>query len=594
MRAFFPPRRAAFGLALSFEALLSRPALAQQQTPLTDEMLEKQRAEKKVESEAEGVSDKERRVGEEYRDNPEWLLEQERKAAEAKAASVEKGDREDGVGYVPGYRRSAGLGLSPLSAQRVSVIPGGITPKMGAPSATEDFRFDFHGYLQGGLRAGFGKRPNALEGQKTTTLHADPLVPGGAFGWFDHTNTVPVPWAQMNFEFGNDVVRATAVLAAWSFSQADEAQGYFQPPSKLGFNDAFITYTPKTDPVGLRINAGVYNEAYGNMAEYHAGAYGVSLMGVIYGVGTTGTVILPYENDVTLTIEGGFKGDFNRPPADLVLDQSNEFTPAIEGSTYAAHGHLALDFDRWVEVTGHSIYSFSQDDRSDELAGRELYLEEDTRRDGSLLIVGADARFRLEHWGHLYLGGSRVIGEDTQSLSNLVQVLNNGPGRDLTQRYFTYSSGGGNGTLTLLGGQYDLSLGKLLRYPTEFYEGAPDLRVSLFGIYAKMKNEGDVLPEADMLKFGTEVYYTPLRWLGLAGRADAVMPELARGSRNFYVLTPKLVFRNDWNSQATLTLQYSGYILGSDAAVRGDDRLLNNPSEEPDAHLAALYGTIWW
>src|SRR5690606_23883553 len=189
----------------------------------------------------------------------------------------------------------------------------------------------------------------AFEGQKVTTYHADPVVVGGAFGWFDHTNTVPVPWAQLNFEFGSDTVRAVAVLGAWSFTEADEASGYFQPPSKLGFNDAYLEYTPEIGAAHLRIATGVFSESYGHMAEYHAGAYGASLIGVIYGLGATGTLTLPYENDVTVTLEGGVKGDFNRAPPDLVLDQSNEFTPAIEGSTYAAHGHLSFDFDRWVE-----------------------------------------------------------------------------------------------------------------------------------------------------------------------------------------------------------------------------------------------------
>ncbi len=550
-------------------------------------MLEKSRAERAP------VSERESKVGAEYRDNPEWLEEQRLEEEQAGDAKEVSADQKERPGYIAGYRKAAGLGLSPLSPQRPSVVPGGVTPVMGAHNASSDFRFDFHGYLQGGLRAGFGYREQAFSGQKNTTLHADPLVPGGAFGWFEHTNTVPVPWAQLNFEFGNDVVRAVAVLGAWSFTEADDSQGYFQPPSKLGFNDAYISYTPKLDPVGLRINAGVFTEAYGNMSRYHAGAYGVALIANIYGMGATSTLTLPYENDVTVTLETGVKGDFNRPSPDLVIDQSNEFVPTIEGSTYAAHGHLAVDFDNWVEFTGHGIYTFSQDDRSDDYAGRELYLEGDRIRDGSMLIVGADARFRLEQYGYLYLGGARILGEDTQTLSNLVQVLNNGPGRDLTRRYFTFSSGG-NGSLTLLGGQYELSLGKLLRYPMEFYGGAPDLSISLFGIYGNLKNEGDVLPHSEMLKFGTELVYAPLRWLAVSGRADAVMPDLAHGAESFYVLTPKLVFRNDWSNQATLTLQYSGYILGAETEVRGDERLLNNPSEKPDAHLAAVYGTIWW
>ncbi len=573
------------GTGLLFSPLL---ASAQQESPLTEEMLEASRAEKKAATDRE--------VGAAYRDNPAWLADQldaEKKAAEQAELDAE-GDEKAAARYLPGYRHSAGVGLSPLAPQQQSVVPGGVTPVMGAPVGVGDLTFEFHGYLQAGLRAGIGERDQAYEGQQETTLHGDPVVPGSAFGWFDHTNTVPVPWAQLNFSVGNDVLEATAILGAWSMSESDQAAGYFQPPAQLGFYDAYLTYTPDIAPVGLRLQAGVFNERYGGMAKYSSGAYGAALIAQIYGVGAASTVTLPFENDVTLTLEGGFKGDFNNAPAELVLDQSKEFAPVVEGSTYAAHGHVAFDFDTWVELTGHAIYSFSQDDRSDELVGEELYTEgQAVRKDGSLRILGADARFKLRHVGHLYVGGSQVVAKNSLTLSNLVQVLNNGPGRDLVRRYFSYDSGG-NGKLTLVGGQYDVSLGRLLRHPVEFSGIGPDLDVSLFGIYGHQENDGDVFPEADMLKFGTELTYSPLSWLAVSGRFDMVKPDLERKARDFAVITPKLVFRNDWSNQATLTLQYSAYLLGDEVVVNGDERLLNNPSGEPDSHLLALYGTIWW
>ncbi len=567
-------------------ALAVCPSLAgaQQESPLTDEMVEKRKTGK--------VSEEIRALGAEFRNNPPWLVENIR-AREADQAAEESGDEKNTPGYLPGYRNSAGLGLSPLLPQQGTVLPGGVAPAMGAPTEPGNLRFDFHGYLQAGLRAGIGERANSSDGQQTTTLHGDPVVAGGAFGWFEHTNTAPVPWSQLNFSFGNDTVQAHAILAAWSMTASDEAAGYFQPPSKLWFNNAYLSYTPETGPVGLAINAGVFTERYGAMAEYHSGAYGAALIAQIYGMGASSTVTLPFENEVTVTIEGSFKGDFNTAPPELVLDQSNEFTPTIEGSTYAAHGHLALDFDGWVELTGHGVYTFSQDDRPDEIAGDELYLQDRQRRDGSMSILGIDARFRLRRFGHLYIGGSRVDAEDSQSLSNLVQVLNNGPGRDMVRRYFSYDSGG-NGSLTLLGGQYDLSLGTLLRYPRKFHGDAPDLDVSLFGIFGRQENDGDVFSNTNMLKFGSELTYGPLKWLALAGRFDSVMPDLDDSRQSFAVLTPRIIFRNDWDSQATLTFQYSGYLLGSEVVVRGDERLLNIPSELPDAHLLALYGTIWW
>src|SRR5690606_19859099 len=296
------------------------------------------------------------RKGEKYVDNPEWLAEEiaaEKTAREALARNNAPTEP-DQSGYVPGYRDRLGIGLSPLAPQLGAIAPASITPSPGAEDPSGGYKFAFHGYLQAGLRAGIGSRPEAVDGQKTTTLHGDPLVPGAAYGWFEHTMTVPTPWAQLNFEFGNEVLRTTAILGAWSLGQADEASGYFQGPAQLGFNSAFVTFTPKTSPVGLKIDAGVFAERYGAMGEFDSGAYGVSLIAAIYGMGATATVVFPFDNDVTISTEAGFKGDLNTPPVGLVADQSNEMARPIEGSTYAAHGHLSFDFDHRLEVAGHA------------------------------------------------------------------------------------------------------------------------------------------------------------------------------------------------------------------------------------------------
>jgi hypothetical protein len=545
--------------------------------------------------EAPSAPDDADRVGSKYIDNPQWLT--KKMAAEEKARSTateeETSVEPDRPGYLPGYRRQLGVGLSPSAPQMGAVLPATTTPSMGAREPSEGFTFGFHGYLQGGLRAGIGSRENALEGQQSTTFHGDPLVPGAAYGWFEHTMTVPTPWAQLNFDFGNDVVRATAILGAWSLSEADEASGYFQGPSQLGFNNAFLTFTPKTGPVGVEVNAGVFSERYGAMGQNDAGAYGVSLIAAIYGMGATATVTLPFENEVTITSEAGFKSDLNTPPVGLAADQSNEMARPVEGSTYAAHGHLSFDFNRSLEITGHAIHTFSQDDRGDELEGRDVFLGDQPRKDGSLSILGLDSRVRLQRFGHLYLGGSHVVGRNTITVANLVQVLNNGPGRDLAERYWSFESGG-NGTLTLAGAEYSVSLGTLLRHPVPFHGIGPDLTVSTFGIFARQTSAQAEYDNVNRLKAGTELTYSMLPWLALAGRADIVMPNLDQQGDHFGVLSPQLIFRTDWDSRATLTAQYSAYLLGEDVVVNGDNRLLNNPSGEPDRHMLALFGTFWW
>jgi hypothetical protein len=578
--------RAAALLGALFCASLSAPALAQVVVAPNDPKLEPKAPSPKAKAESEV------RVGAQFVDNPDWL-EAELKAETPAKSDEPAPDELEEPGYLPGYAKPYGVGLSAHVPQVSSPVPGGITPAFGAPKASDELRFDFHGYIQAGLRAGIGQRDDALDGQKKTTLHADPLIAGGTFGWFDHSNTMPTPWGQLTFSLGNDTVRATAIIGAWSFGEADEASGYFQAPSKVWFNDAYLTFTPDTGPVGLRFDIGVFPDRYGAMAEYDLGAYGAPLIAAIYGIGATGNVRLPFDNDVTITVEGGAKGDMNQAPIEIIPDQSNEFARSVEGSTYAAHGHVSFDFAERIEVAGHAIHSFSQDDRPDALNGRDRYLGDEPRRDGSIDIFGADLRLKAKRFGYFYVGGSHVVGKDAVSVSNLVQVLNSGGGKELMERYWGFESGG-NGTLTLVGGQYALSLGTLLRHPAEFWGDAPDLIWKTFGIYGSTTSDAAPFDDQRMLKLGSELTYSMLSWLAVSGRVDRVSPNLTDNRESFTVLSPKLIFRNDWKTQASLTLQYAAYLLGSDVKVNGDNRLVNNPSGQPDPHFFALYGTMWW
>lgn len=501
-------------------------------------------------------------------------------------------DVKDHAGYLPGYRQTPALGLSPYVPQQFASLPGGVTPQFGAPVADGTWRFDFHGYLQQPFVAGIGEREQAFIGQKTTTIHGDPVVAGGSYGFFDHSQTVPTPWAQLNFYYGNDVVKVTTIIGAWSNGQSQYSAGYYQPPSQVWFNDVFLTYAPDIGPVGLSILIGAYPDRYGPMAKYTSGAYGVAFLGQLNGVGTTGTLSFPFENGVTLSLEGGFKGDFNKTPVGIVPDPSNEFAREAEGSTWGVHEHLTLDYQDVLRVSGHYIYTFSQDDRIDESVPFDADTTQPHPMDGFIRTRGIDARLDAARYGYAYLGLSEVRARNSYSVSNLLSILNTGSGRDLTERYWGFPSNG-NGDIRFIGGQYSLSLGTLLRYPQEFYGDGPDIQISAFGIYGTTDSQANEFDQ-NMFKWGLEATYSMLPWLAASLRADHILPELDDNSRTFGVISPKLVFRNDWQTQASVTLQYAGYLLGENTRAEGDNRLQNTPSGNPDKHLVAIFGTMWW
>jgi hypothetical protein len=372
------------------------------------------------------------------------------------------------------------------------------------------------------------------------------------------------------------------------------------------FTDAYLMYTPHVAPVGLTIKAGVYRERYGSMAQYTDGAYSVPAIAVINGVGSTTTLELPFEGDFTVRAEAGFKGTLNRAMPGLVPDGSNENARPVEGSTYAAHGHLGFGYkDVWPTL--HVIHAFSQDERSDHYDDTSTPNTDPlTRKDGTLDVVGVDVRYPGGRFGHLVAAAEHVNGKNMTSMSNLVQILYSGSGRDFNERYWGYASNG-TGKLSLAALQYTVSLGTLLRYPEEFWGEAPDLTVSVFGIYGHsvsgepvpigrvgFSEKVDTKGTADMLKAGVETLYSVAPWLAFGDRIDFVSPDMRDKTKSYGILTQKIVIRSDWTARETLVLQYSGWLLGDNVKVNGDNRLMNYTSAKPDQHMLAIYGTMWW
>src|SRR5579872_481411 len=86
-------------------------------------------------------------------------------------------------GYVPGYQKAMGLGLSPY-APLTPGLPGGLTVPFSAPSPGDDWVFNFWGYMSAALRVGEGTRETAYADQHVTTLHTYPRIVD-AYGMFN-------------------------------------------------------------------------------------------------------------------------------------------------------------------------------------------------------------------------------------------------------------------------------------------------------------------------------------------------------------------------------------------------------------------------
>jgi hypothetical protein len=496
----------------------------------------------------------------------------------------------------PGVKLS--LGVDP-SLPQLQAMPGGALPRLGEPAGA-DFRFDFHGILTAPLRVGINDRNGgcpadatlpcvpAGPGQSETVLHAPPIVPDD-LETFSHTGVVPNTYAQLNFSYGNKLVVGTATIVA---KESTVSTGFFDPPSQRGVNDLFLSIFPDLPVLGhTSIYVGAFSSRYGVPGEYDEGRYGTPLIGRINGAGENIGARIPIGTDVSLMLEEGVQGQTNKAGNGTIPAGWNDFADPGVGSSFAVHGHLGATYKNAASLGLHAISAWAQDDRATG-AGSP---------DGDIRVLGADLRFNMGRFGHLYGAYSNVKLTSARTVGRIIEVLNTKGGPGLIANYLGEGSGG-TGALDIFGWQYDLSIGRLVSYPVQFTGDGPDIYFSLFGIYAGIKSNDATYDGTSKLKFGAEGSYSLLSWLVASVRYDNVRPgrpvavSLDAPDKDFafQVIAPRIILRSDWQARDQVVLQYAHWINGPLTTVRTGYPPVEDLSAVPDRDVLSISANFWW
>lgn len=568
----------------------------------------------------------------------------------------------------------AGLGLSPstpqigsgamISAQAAQEL----TPTTSSAGADE-WKFTFHGYIRGPMRFSWGPPTPTVRPPMTvpamavsgTQLHGKPRVPGASYIQWDYTNTVPDPWAQLNFSYGNSRAMMTVIVDSYGQTSA----GYRNLQSQQGIDQAFLTLNfPEAfgERGGLVLNVGSFQNRYGTAGKYDAGMYETYLFGRTRVGGATLTANIDTGSPWGLTLEAGggtklevipftrnqlfqiFKGAPIGSNPQYRSDRDPEGIPypgpVPQGSTFLAHGHVGLAYKKLLTFGAHLLHSWTPDDNwdGDTSAMMPAYgnsQNENVSRSvprvlgptkGSMTIWGGDVRLNGGVYGDGYLGYSHINAKNINALADAIEVLHSFGGWQFKQNFFglNYNPHTGvyngpqneSGTVDTIAAQYAFSFASLARHPVAFWGDGPDLTVTVFGLLSIVNSPAPAMlpppavapPIGDAwnmstkkLKFGTDLMYTPLSWVGFGGRLDIVQPDLdaalARtpgnpgGSQlNFTVLSPRVVFRTAFVTHEAVTVMYQHYFMGNGVYPV-------YPYEwvaKPDADVVSISGTMWW
>ena len=478
------------------------------------------------------------------------------------------------------------LGLSPQTTSYVGDSKG---PPAVTEAPAEDWGFKFHGFFRGPMRLSMG-----TERGRGIQFHAPPVTPDLNYTTWQYTNNNPGPWGELLFQYGNNRAVMTAAIASYNITSGS----WREVQDQLGIDRAFLTLNfPEAfgDLGKMTWNVGVFGDRYGAMGKYDGGAYDTYLMGRTRIAGATGTFDLDVADSFRLVAEvgGGAKMDTQQWQP-FPYPSWQPYPGKVQmGTTMLAHAHLGAVLNNTWTFTLHFMDAFTRDAMRTEMnlsnppADRPLpehYTSPSsggnydpklavTAKNGSMRILGADLRLDGGWMGIGYLGFSTIKASNALVLQDAIEVVHSQGGWQFTNNYLGDK---GDGTVNNIGLQYTFSLAAFMVRPQAWWGQGTDLTLQLFGLYTWITGTGDVPgstwfagitgPDGlgtKKLKMGGQLLYTPLPIMSVGVRFDSVQPNLDNNTHNFWVVTPRLVFRTEFVTHEQITIQYQYYQCGS-------------------------------
>jgi hypothetical protein len=465
--------------------------------------------------------------------------------------------------------------------------PAGVSPAQQAVKDLAAYQMGLGAANGGGASSPYNSVYCAAPGQSHTTFHS-PYVPDDQYLAWTNTRQWEQAWAEIFFSYGNDVVKGTVGIQGYDFTDTSML-GNQPSAAQFGIGQGWITVTPKIPATGVTMNwkVGAFWEKFGMAGKYDGGPYDTYMIGRTHQLGESLTVRYR-TGDLQFEVEHGFGAHLEMTPAGIPIGGSqtslnytntgaaNVYPPgASPGFTLVNHVHAGMIYKDKVDFRVHYMTAWSQDDReegglgSSPGGGSANTIDSSGRPDGSLTVLGAEARLMGGTIGDLYLAYSHIDAKNVTAVGPAIEVIHSSGGgghngaNGIYENFFN-SVGNGDGSIDSLQVYY---------YNTFNLGMFSNLRLGIFGLYSSVSGTdktslnlltGQPTAGTQKLKYGGDAVYNPLQWFGFGARFDYVQPDSHDSSESFGVLSPKLVFRTRLLTHEEITAQYSHYFNGHD------------------------------
>lgn len=494
------------------------------------------------------------------------------------AVSEEPKISRQGIGNDPGALEYGGLALPP---------PPGSQLTSGNLKANQ---INFHGFLRAPLRIGIGSGPMGAEGTK---LHSPPRVPDSAYTDWQYTNNIGGPWTELHFSYGNAKVFANVKLASYNLTDAN----WKDLTAQLGVNQAWVTvnlpelFGPKG---GILWNVGAFNGRYGSPGRYDAGEYGTYLFGRTHTSGETLSAFYDITPTVTLQFEHGIGARLDVPKFTGVDVESYLPYAGVKQQypTLVHHVHAGVTIAEQLIIAGHYLTSWTQAQETPSTPAENF-------DDGHVNSMGAEIKLVNSRYGNGYLGFGHVDALNAARVAGAIELLHSWEGWSLSENFFGETNEEGTGKINTILTQYTFSLATFLQGPDAFWGQSADLLASVYlmyndvsvgGVEGMVGGAGSAAAKKK-LKWGSEVTYIPLYWLGFAARYDNVQPDLDNKYKGFQVISPRVILRTSFVSNEEIFFQYTRYFTERDTRLAYP---FNDPPVPGDKQVLSLIANMYW
>lgn len=432
------------------------------------------------------------------------------------------------------------------------------------------------GYFRAPMSMGFSPRqaPDNKTGPSRLQVSYGPnrLVDASYYS-FAYTRIQEQDWAEL---FVHAKKKHVEAVIGW--------MGYwFQ---SVGFRNADATWAPgasyltlDTDiDVGemkpnIALTVGAWWPKFGTFDKYDT-----YTLGRFRQLGEQVKLTLPFNPDVTMILVHGF--GTNR-------DGSMNYTvnPPIYGATTGMdlihYENLELAFKKYVDLGLHFNTQWTRDPNLTQQENTTSGKSYDAASKAYLLTVGGELTLSAPYAGRLWLSPSYIKVRNGWALANGgVEVMHSLGAAGLSANYLGWNNNPqtstGTGSLLNLGFLYENTLSSILDQPRG---SLPELTLNVFGLMANASLDlppgsqglqgGITQNRIRQFKYGADLTYQPLSWLGLMVRYDEVNYDLDHSGYVFSSITPRLIFSSHFLSSESIYIQYSRYRYGDNMVLNG-------------------------